>query len=569
MASILCLPNEMLLMIIKEIPLLEVWRFAACCKTLHALAEADLEQHKLFRKHYADVEFSVLGPLQKAPFHAAAGLQIPEGQGEDVPESRINKATQSLNSQLCYRPSFGPVRGDSYEPKVFEETMRGDHPLMLLRDMLIDERVNQYPKHMHILDCGEDYDDPRLYSGDNDPGADAHVKWVLRDHGDTMVELAMQNRWQGPSWNGINWAERIKLGVHGPVTSLILTLLPNLERLDICWHKGLHRFLTQTLEEIAIAHLANKRTSLPAQKTGIPLSKVRHCTILSMSDFMNDHFELETQESKLLESLAMLPALEVLYIQGINDAVVSNWTRGVPLYPPRSSAVTELKISDSFLSNEGFIRLLANFGSLQKLTYQHAEWPYFPDRDEEFWMPKTRINMISDQCRFTLTHLDLTTRLSYGEEAELGRDKANLDECGPFEEGYTERYAIQQIRPFLCLKWLRLNMENFIYNCMPQPLTEMRLPPTLEHLCICGPPPPWGSENRLSYLFENMVRFKATRCPNLARVDLENLTGDNEMCQKICAIAGIDLKFRKTEAFAMEEMRYPQEGWDFMKYKLQ
>ena len=269
----------------------------------------------------------------------------------------------------------------------------------------------------------------------------------------------------------------------GAANSMLLTLLPNVERIHLR-EFDLHD--STLLDMISKISRMNETIS---SSTPEKLSLVKLEEIHIQSDVLG-----RTNETGTLEAFMTLPSLRV--VRG--SMLAGNYTFSTWLCPDQYSNVTELHFRQCALAVPDLARLFKHLKALNVFSYDHLD--YRADLTKEYGA-HVLINELYTHAGNTLLFLNYTTDdpLPYLKDPWL------------FHSGTLSKFS--------ALKTLRISLKTMLNQFgIPQRLIR-KLPSSLEELEIVD----IVSSRVARLMFSGMLTMKQTRLPNLRLVVFDSV----------------------------------------------
>ena len=276
----------------------------------------------------------------------------------------------------------------------------------------------------------------------------------------------------------------IVAGDVGAANSMLLTLLPNVERIHLGERNNHDTEMIDVLPKISET---NKDASSWMQEK-LSLVKLKEITIQSPVREINT--KLGT-----LEAFMTLPSLRVVRAFGLKgNHIFSRW-----LYPDLCSNVTDLHFRQCTLAVKDLASLFRHLQALRIFSYDHVQAQQVPT---EMNYVGALIKKLYAHAGKSLTYLNYTTDTP-------ARDSVT----GPLVS------QLDALSKFSALKTLRISRATIIIqDPTPQRLISF-LPPSLEELEIAG----IVSGDEAIVMFDGMLFKKQTLLPNLQLVVFDHL----------------------------------------------
>ena len=308
MPSLLVLPAEMIQTIIDQVSPDDLINFSVCCKSLNVLAQRRLAKHREQIKTYSELRYSD-----------------------------------------CLK-------------------VDGDHPVKLLREICLDAHIAFYPRDLNITcELPVDWDDSDFVDLSKEEllakRLDTEIVQKVFDELESTID-EMLSKTLRFNKNNINiWRQRLERGTRGVILSLLLLLLPNLEKIHLNDFSCEDEILGDVLDLIAGGSHDPDVTFGPVALT-------------KLSEALVNGFEEEGVWCQILTPLAALPSVRTITAKsvfgdpesgpGYNDHSDLTWP-----YEQHMSGVTVLNLQSSCLDVASFSQLLGGIKGLKSFTYDH------------------------------------------------------------------------------------------------------------------------------------------------------------------------------------------------------
>ncbi len=485
MAQILDLPNELLLDIVGVIGVEDIEAFTSCNKRILSLSQNVLQKHRAMKKKYSNVRLT---------------------------DSNLD----TLDLRRCV------------------------HPVVWLRDILLDETAASYSTHLHIQ---QRQHDTRVIDAIDETSVYRIIAEVKEQVHSKMEKCPYIQRKDLEEWTH-DLATCARYECFDRSLALLLTLLPKLHSIFI---DSVYRGLTRTnyiLTQVAKAYEADEGIQHPLSQL-VSLDRNNRRRHIPLGFFF---------------PLKGLPLLRS--VSGCNvDGRVSQYTGaqlmrdgfGVGEGMPRTlnSGITNIKFTESRISSLGFDNLLCRLSGLKQFEYEHAGRR--PGLSQSWW-PRKIVNSLLAHAGHSLRRLDLTIHDndaigSYWIEDWLDRsiDVDTAIDVDVDEAALRGCVSIHSLRHFQVLKTVRLNSAMFVekisstetnskesskvhrlVDILPTSIEELHLVEGLEH-------------HTLARIFHGLAESKAQNIPNLKEIKLERIDTVTFSLKKACRDAGIEL----------------------------
>lgn len=454
MLELLSLPNEVLLIIIRTVLPADIENFSKSCEILHSLSKDVLRQHEANKEKYSKITLGVGGAWYDNP--------------------------------------------------------KAIHPLLMIRDILQNNRVALYPIEVVIKDTDERCDV-------NEPGGiGAGSRKTLSEVSRTLAQYdgeifsLLTNCPYLDSSEVAKWQKGIRR-INGATVAFLLTILPNVESIKICYTSFDDDFLREMIDKIsrAIYDLSSDVRQLTA------LNNVSHVTVDGRGGMPRNH--TLRRDLSLLGLFAGLPSIRSINGRGIDGRTFQRQRRPGRILVPYSPSLREVHLTNNLIGPHVLKQLLRSIRRLQSFTYS-SEYCI----DGETFEPRDIIGLLRTYARFSLLQLDITacyrtSRISFS---------------GNF---------VESLRAFEVLERVRIDAEMFM-KCPPksrepQLLTGM-LSASVKELELVGS----IDEQDASLMFAGLSTAKEKSCLNLRKVVFQCLIPLSKTMQAECETAGISLE---------------------------
>ena len=269
----------------------------------------------------------------------------------------------------------------------------------------------------------------------------------------------------------------------GAANSMLLTLLPNVERIHLSEYNRHDSGMIDMLFNISATN--EKASSWMQEK--LSLVKLKEVTI--QWKLPNSGTEIGT-----LEAFMVLPSLRVVRACDLTG----NYAFSDELCPDRCSNVTELHFRDCTLAVTDLARLFKHLKALRVFSYEHFQSRQDPTKE---YGAGALINELYTHAGNSLTYLHYTNALVH-----LSSGDARVIQPGTLSK-------------FTALKTLRISPTTMLNeNYLPQQLIN-HLPPSLEELEISGV----LSGDQATMMFYGMLSSKQTLLPKLQLIIFDSV----------------------------------------------
>lgn len=274
--------------------------------------------------------------------------------------------------------------------------------------------------------------------------------------------------------------DKMVAGDVGAANSLLLTLLPNVERIHLCEHKKYYH--TDMIDMLLNISVVNKEAPLWMQEK-LSLVKLKEITIQSLVPHSGTKIAT-------LEAFMSLPSLRIVRgFELTGNHGFSEW-----LYPEHRSNVTELHFRQCNLAVTDLARLFKHLQALRVFSYDHFQTDQLQTKTYDV---DALINELYTYAGKSLTYLNYTTNTP-----------------APSDGPDLWVSQLDTLSKFSGLKMLRISRAlMFIQDRIPLHLISY-LPPSLEELELVGV----VFWDEAMVMFNGMLSMKQTLLPNLRLV---------------------------------------------------
>ena len=280
-----------------------------------------------------------------------------------------------------------------------------------------------------------------------------------------------------------NLLNKMVAGDVGAANSMLLTLLPNFERIHLYEYNHHDSEIIDMLSKISAT---NEKASSWMQEN-LSLVKLEEVTIQSMVP--GNSTEIGT-----LEAFMTLPSLRVVRGFGLKG----NYTSGDWICPEQCSNVTELHFRQCTLAVTELARLFKHLKALRIFNYSHIQSRQEPRKE---YGAGALINELYTHSRESLTYLNYTNTLA------------------PRSGGDARVIQPGTLSKFTALKTLRISLATMLdESYLPQQLIN-HLPPSLKKLEIAN----LLSEDQATMMFYGMLSSKQTLLPKLRLIVFDSV----------------------------------------------
>lgn len=458
------------------------------------------------------------------------------------------------------------------------------HPLRILQHMINDEILFSYPTKMIIVGCSADRPEYHITHAFDEDLREAYEK-TIGEISETMPDVLRRSPYFGHEEVEQD-PDLILSGVIEPVIALLLTILPNIQCIELRNYTG-----SMGIEiESMLLDIAKMNASLP---------NMRHALHELSSVYMyGGDTEGEGHEYEILERLQPyigLPSLRYIggrKVTGLPDAHIFPWYRwDESLF---GTEITSIDFTHSMIEAECFKYILSRVEGLRDFRYEYDNrLPEYlaSDRREAigWWEPRGIIEVLLKHASHSLVSLDLTGSAnapagsyyagasfvdslrgfkmleklridnelfieSRFEEYVAGRNASwNYSISSPEQEEIDARrrtgqmqedknkwnFAETQVRYARLIA--RFNKQTRREKCDRVHRCVDVLPASLVELRLCMP----FHKGALDLMFAQFVSLKESRLPNLKRVALEDVYTVKKDPVKTFQMLGIELEYQR------------------------
>jgi hypothetical protein len=281
------------------------------------------------------------------------------------------------------------------------------HPLKILQGMINDEILFSYPTKMIILECSRDNPNEAVTHWSDTDLEQAYEKIV-----DEIIEAIPKVLRRSPYFGhqevvqDLDW---ILSGAIEPVVALLLTILPNLQSIEM---RNYTRSIGDDVDEI-LKDLVKANAALPSMRHSLPkLSSVY------MYGGQTEGDGNEYEEFDRLQPYIGLPSMRHLggsQVRGLASGVGQTrpqykWDRSLENF---GTHITSVEFTHSMIEAERFDNILESVKELGEFKYGYDNRlnDYMDtDRSEAvgWWEPKGIIGVLLKYTSHSLVSLDLT-----------------------------------------------------------------------------------------------------------------------------------------------------------------
>ena len=445
MPRLLNFANEILYQIIAATSSHDIESLAASCRTINTLAKSKVKRHHELKKKY---------------------------------------------SRLAFRDC-----GDSrYVPAV--------HPIYVLRDVLHDATVAQYPTIIRSTQLSNNYDEWL----DNDLDI---AKWEAVRAVAVGCESEIMNAiYQCPFIEIPEreaWKAQIMQGNGGAIFGLLLTLLPHLTSMVIEQRpEGLLMKMFKRIVEL------QQRPHIHAPQALTKLARIDTIPYYSMDDMT------PACEFDFFSQYALLPSMRSITGSGLDTDIGGDDQSFQWRHNPGISDVREINIARSTVDGESITNLLRGVRALESFSLSCDADMY----TRPVYQPRRIIDGLKHYTKCSLSYLDLTgirTEMITVEVGDLESDLRGFEKLKQLHIRHT--LLGHHDRPCMAAssgKWDQCSgKSNRESSCWSERLVDV-LPASLESLKLVGSVP-W---KRVKAIFAGFSELKAERLPRLREIEM-------------------------------------------------
>lgn len=442
------LPNEMMLNVIETTDPEDIESLALCCKLVHTLAGKTLAQHKADKDRWWQIRFCV---------------------------------TWFYPDAECLDAFF------------------------LFRDIATNRRLQRYPREVTFRDrdftghrvspfVAVDIKD-QVVQACNTVFKDLESPYIAKDEMDTLYNKLIDV--EGSVSRGeVN---------SGTANSLLLTLLPSVERIGIAYLTQLSTGFVNMIHKIARIN----RDAPPSMRSRLSLTRLSEVEIESSTPLDDAQ-----RDTGILEAFMALPSLRIMRLEDLGVHFPINRWLDSTVHPNMS----EIYCTHCSLDATHLGSLLERVECLRVFSYDHATLRR-PVPVGKVVSPGTLLDLVFQHARNSLTYLNFTT------------DAEDLETMG----------AVRPFRGFEALKIMRISSVMLLEDTewVPKKLVD-ELPASLEELELVEETSPEEAQS----MFADMLEMKRERLPNLRYVVFEGRIPFDEETIEAYERAGVMLDWR-------------------------
>ena len=454
------LPNEIKLPIIETSDPEDVENLALCCKLVYSLADKTLRQHNEDKDTWSNLFFSL-----------------------------------------------DPCRTDAECLEAFSK----------LREIATNRRLRRYPREvtiegrnpLSVLPHHHEKQDDIINTCDK----------IFQDLESPYTDQAEMKAWHKRLIDsGITAG--CSLTTSTVANTLLLTLLPNVERIIVSWHSRSSAEMSSIIRTISTVN----RDAPIFMKNRLSLTKLIELHLCF--DGRNINFNGATG---VLEAFMTLPSLRTLRLTGVSPRFELNNFLDSTL----RSNVTEIECLRCQLSATQLARLLDHVKCLRIFSYDQHELLFTRSIKKE-GSPAALLDALFQYAKASLTYLNYDANaIIRGRGVELG--DGSVDRIGP----------IDSFRGYEVLKGLRISCTLLFEDANEENRKRLinELPTSLEELELVGS----ISREDAQLMFAGMLEMKEERLPNLRYVVFDGIIPFDEETITAYGCAGLILDWRITD----------------------
>lgn len=282
--------------------------------------------------------------------------------------------------------------------------IRGVHPILALRDFLLDKESALYPRTLIVGYIGEGMFGEDGLDPEEGQIADSDLANVVAQLGDQLLakvlEVSRVLRLD-TGWADIwlpTWTSKIVSGDLVAAASLLITLLPNLEKLriaDTCHYSDSQPFCW------VLSSLLEAATDSKRDLTG--LNAFKNLTELGLHGSVDDRGGVDHYLSIEFNALPSLRTIKGRFIDGGFGLGSDVFIPVVSVEP--NSDITTLEFHQSSIEMFSFCRSIEKIKALQNFTYDFCADITV---GEQTWEPRAIVGLLQLFASRSLVHLELT-----------------------------------------------------------------------------------------------------------------------------------------------------------------
>ena len=435
MATFSSLPNELISHIIELAEPDDLEKLSAVCKRIRNLASKTVQQHRGDKRSFSIIALSLF-----TTFKTQSALQV--------------------------------------ALKIYD----------VVRGLAGDQRLRLYPKHVFM-------DSDAYAIGEWKPRGSAGLKAKMEEDGTYRARVfdTFENPYIGPD-EMETWRARVAEGDLQAANCLLLTLLPNVETIDV------NDWLSNSMMADMIERIAKRNACAPRiPGTMLSLSKLSEISISGQN-----HLRRTSMSNKITQALLSIPSVRVL--------------RGAYLradFPiPHTTNLAELHLRRCAVAATDLSQLFAHLKCVKKFVYNHdSAWENRSGGRD--YSCDTFIATLARHAGNTLQELEYST---YGESAIQHSDNPE------FTSGLKRFNVLERI----CITCAFFVSDHNPETRVVQRLVEL-LPPSVKILTLIGCitlgdslGSRGGLENGEEAMFAGVAELKDERFPHLEEVIFQN-----------------------------------------------
>ncbi|KAK0512627.1 hypothetical protein JMJ35_004644 [Cladonia borealis] len=402
------------------------------------------------------------------------------------------------------------------ELKRHRELKKSVHPIYVLRDILQDTALAQYPTTLQIGPFDEYYHD--WLSNDHDKVESEGIRTVAAECDREIQNAIYQCPFIETPEREI-WRVQIMEGRGQAIIGLLLTLLPNLTSMTTV-PKPEEGLFTQILKRIVEFQQPTHRLA-PQALTKLARIDARpfyYVSLMTVHEF--DH----------LSQYALLPSMRTITGSHFETYVSGNARTFQWPHDPGISAVTEINIDRSMVDGESITNLVRSVRALERFSFSFGE--HLPTR--VIYQPRKIIRGLELYTKSSLSYLHLTgtrIRINTTQDDDLEIDLRVFEKLKQLRIDHT--LLSHHGRP--CLAPFKGKPDQDC-NCWPQRLVDV-LPASLESLEVMDYVP-WKHARAF---FAGFPEFKAERLPRLRDIEMQGSAAVDLQFIHLCESVGVIL----------------------------
>ena len=358
MPTFLGLPVEIQLLIISNIPLNEIENFALCSKVVHQLSRKRLMEQYARKRYFSTI-------------------------------------------------AVGHTDNMTWDE---DQRIRGVHPLLILRDLLADAQSWLYTKTLiigYLDEFSGGFEDPEEAQLDEVEFQDAVAQFKLNTRLLKIVVEVQRRLYPERAENDLEkcpkakkWTQAILNGETEPAASLLVAILPNIQKIRLVdeWKDPRYdSFFLKTLNDLLEAALSDKHDLIGINSFN-KVIEVGMCGLEGM-------YGLDEQYGanyEIFNWFMALPSMRTIKGRVIDGRSVNSFSQ--------CSKVESLTFHRSAIHASVIEDTLGALRGLQSFTYDF--WAGAPLEDEK-WEPRQIVEALAYHTETSLRHLELTSLLEH------------------------------------------------------------------------------------------------------------------------------------------------------------